>query len=527
MTSVTCISFFLLGSLLAIEPRHGEAADLLASSSQWTPKHAGHLLRRAGFGGTPEQIQYLKKLGREKAVEYLVHYESIEGGIEPLELDPYEPRRPFGARGKNKADRQKQVAQNRREDRLLLEDVLGWWLEAMVMSPRPLEEKLTLFWHGHFTSGYREVKSSHAMLKQNRTLRRHASGNFRQMLLDVTHDPAMILYLNMQQNRKDKPNENYARELLELFTLGPGHYTEKDIKEAARAFTGIAVDQQTGEHVFRWRQHDDGEKSFLGRTGDLEAADIIDAILEQPAASRFIARKAWCYFAYPDPEEDVVEALARVLRENNHEFKPMLTAMFMSDAFYSPRAMFTQIKSPTQLMVGTMRALEIAPHDAAALNIGLRMMGQSLMQPPNVKGWDGGAAWITASTLYNRYNVMGALIAGNDNVQSRRRRQRVIAAMRQSLGQEAPVDEAALSRLQPPFDPLPAVEKRRLTTAEKLVDHYAEVLLQRPLKPEKRKLLIETMKPHYDRTNPKSGHNMDVIRGLIHLIVSMPEYQLS
>lgn len=501
--------------------------DPLASTRKWSRKHAAHLLRRAGFGGTPEQITYLTSLGREGAVSYLVDYERIEGDLPVPNVEGYEPRRPRELLAMDKKERQKVIAQRRRDDRFVFEQVVSWWVEVMVSTPRPLEEKLVLFWHGHFTSGYREVKSAHAMLGQNELLRRHASGNFRDLLLYITEDPAMVLYLNTQQNRKNSPNENYARELLELFTMGTGNYSEKDIKEAARAFTGISVDQQTGEAIYRANQHDFGVKTFLGKTGDLQPADIIDAILEQPVTAEYIARKFWSYFAYADPDDAIIKALGGVLRNNKYELKPMLRAMFMSEAFYAKRAMLTNIKSPVELVVGTMRSLEIPPVDTANINIGMRLMGQSLMQPPNVKGWDGGETWITASTLFNRYNVLGALIAGNDNEQGRRRRQRVIEAIRNSTGKEGQAAEEALSRLQPPYDPTEAMRKYRLVTAEKTVDHYVQRLLQRPLKPERKKVLLDALKPRFRAGDIESSQNVELIRGLIHLIVSMPEYQLS
>lgn len=502
-------------------------SDPLKASRTWERKHASHLLRRAGFGGTPEQVLYLRQLGRERAVDYLINYHEIDADLPEPDVSEYEPRRPRDVMAMSEEERKKTFAERRRDDRVLFENVVGWWVDMMVSSPRPLEEKLTLFWHGHLTSGYREVKSAHAMLKQNRLLRRHASGNFRTLLLDISEDPAMVLYLNTQQNRKGMPNENYARELLELFTMGTGNYTEQDIKEAARAFTGYTLDPQSGEVVFRPRLHDDGEKTFLGRTGPLEPADIIDIVLEQPVTAEFITRKMWRFFAYDDPEEDVIKALAAILRENQYEFKPMLRAMFMSDAFYSKRAMFTQIKSPVELLVGCMRSLEIPAMDTATLNIGLRLMGQSLMQPPNVKGWDGGEAWITASTLFNRYNVLGGVIVGNDNDQARRRRMRMIEARRATTGREGNFDDEDQGpRLQPAYDPLPAIRKFKLTTPERVVDHYVDRLLQRPLPRDRKQALIDAIRPSYVSKNPEAAQNIELIRGLAHLIVSMPEFQL-
>lgn len=504
------------------------ADDPLRSSRAWDEERAAHLLRRAGFGGTPDEIARLKKMGRESAVNLLINYDETKWPGIPFEMPEGAGPRRAALNAGSREERQKLIADARKTDRFLFERVGAWWIETMATSPRPLEEKLVLFWHGHFTSGYREVKSARAMYRQNQTLRKNASGNFREFLLDITEDPAMILYLNTQQNKKNKPNENYARELMELFTMGAGHYTEKDIKEAARAFTGITIDPETGNAFYRSRQHDFGEKTFLGVTGKLEPADIIDTILKQPVTAEYIARKLWSFFAYENPDEQLVKALAGVFRESNYELKPLLRAMFMCDAFYSARARFTNIKSPVELLVGTLRMLEIKPEDAGAMNVGLRMMGQSLMQPPNVKGWDGGATWITSSTLYNRYNVLGALIAGNDNPQARRRRERIMEMMRENVGNEAMMmSDGGAYRSQPAYDPAPTLEAYRLVTPEKLVDHYIHRLLQRQLKPERRKVLLDAITPNFGGRNKKAPTNPELIRGLIHLILSMPEYQLS
>ncbi len=527
--------FLGLSSTQGVEPAKSKTADkpkiadgALHASRAWDAEKAAHLLRRAGFGGTPDQIKALEAMGREKAVASLVDYEQIEWNAIPFETPIDGKRLRRSLRAGSREERQKLIADARKADRVVFEQLGAWWIEMMVSSPRPLEEKLVLFWHGHFTSGYREVKSSKALHLQNQTLRKNASGDFREFLFDITEDPAMILYLNTQQNRKGKPNENYARELLELFTMGPGNYTEQDIKEAARAFTGISIDVEAGETVYRSQQHDFGEKTFLGRTGQLEPADIIDTILEQEVTAEFIARKAWSFFAYDNPEDAIIKALGGVLRDNDYQLKPMLRAMFMSDAFYSERALFTNIKSPVELLIGTLRMLEIEPHDTTAMNIGLRMMGQSLMQPPNVKGWDGGATWITSSTLFNRYNVLGGVIAGNDNPQARRRRERLSQVMRENLGNEAVMmNDITEYRPQPAYNPIPVVESYKLNTAEKVVDHFAKRLLQRRLKPDRRKLLIDAIKPNFRAKDLKSDRNAELIRGLIHLIVSMPEYQLS
>ncbi|MFQ5430521.1 MAG: DUF1800 family protein [Phycisphaerae bacterium] len=517
----------MLPLVLAVGLGIGASSDPLASSKDWDEARAAHLLRRAGFGGTPEQAAFLAGLGRKEAVAYLVDFDRIEEALPPLRIAPYAPPDRGRLRDLNPEERRKVVARRRMIDRLQFERIVDWWLETMVSSPRPLQEKLVLFWHGHFTSGYREVRSSHAMYRQNALFRRRAAGNFRDLLLDITEDPAMVLYLNTQQNRRTHPNENYARELMELFTLGPGHYTEQDIKEAARAFTGIAVDAKLGKTVYRTRQHDFGEKVFLGQRGDFEPADIIDIILAQGAAAEFVAKKFWSFFAYSDPEPEIVQALARILREHDYELKPMLTAMFMSDAFYGKRARFTHIKSPVELVVGLLRELEIPARDTSALNAGLRQMGQQLMQPPNVKGWDGGPAWITTSTLFDRYNMLGAVLAGNDNAKSRRQREKRRARLLEALGEDARREVDGLPPLQPAYDPMPAVRAAGLKTPAQLVDFYVRRLLQRSIPPERRRTLIDAVKRHINTRNIGTSANADGIRGLIHLIVSMPEYQLS
>ena len=507
------------------------AAPPLATSETWSRDHAAHLLRRAGFGGTPEQVDFLAGLGRRKAVAHLLDDDSIPNELLSVHLDapppPIRQAHPDADREQIKKIRN----QRRRADRVLLQQVIHAWLANMVSSPRPLQEKMVLFWHGHFTSGYREVRSARAMHLQHRLFRRHATGNFRDLLIDITEDPAMILYLNTQQSNRRKPNENYARELMELFSMGVGNYTEKDIKQAARAFTGIRVDPRTGKVAYRGRLHDYGKKTFLGKTGEFDPVDIIDLILEQPVTAEFMARKLWTFFAYEDPDDDLVRALAARVRDAKYNVKTLLRAMFLSDAFYGDRARFTHVKSPVELLVGTLRTLDATPVDIQTMTGQLRAMGQQLMQPPNVKGWDGGMAWINTSTLFNRYNALAHVVFGNDNAQFRRRSRRQREQLERTLGAEAPksmsMNADDLFRPQPAYDPMPVVKKRRLATAEDIVDHYLRRLLQRPVDPQSRRKLIDALEERLDTRNINSAKNAPAIRSLIHLILSMPEYQMS
>ncbi len=500
----------------------------LPTAKTWDDDKAAHLLRRAGFGGTPEQINLLAGMSREQAVEYLICFDQIAETPLPIDIDYQRLPRGGPKGGENDPTFQQRLAQRMRSDQAQMGKVINWWIETMTVSPRPLQEKLVLFWHGHFTSGFREVKSSRAMYEQNQLFRSSATGNFRELVLAVTHDPAMILYLNSQQNRRGKPNENYARELMELFTLGTGHYTEQDIKESARALTGISLDMETGEYTFRRRMHDDGVKTFMGRTGNFKDEDIIDIILAQPAAAEHLARRLWTFFAYEDPEPKIVKAIAQVLRDSKYELKPALKAMFMCDAFYSEKARFTRIKSPVELVIGTLRMLETPAADTEAMNVAMRAMGQQIFQPPSVKGWDGGPSWITTSTLYNRYNTICRLIDGTDNDQTRRQRRMMRERLIDSFGKEGEMMAGAgEGQLQPAYDPMVVVRANHLVTVEQIVDAFLQRLLQRPLASDRRAVLIETFKDDWKRGKGDDETKAAAIRGLIKLIVSMPEYQLS
>ena len=522
-----CCMNQLIGLALAIGLCAGQPEDALKVSDTWSRDQAAHLLRRAGFGGTPPQIDHLAGLNRKRAVEYLVNFERIPNRPLPIRIGPHPL--PIAWTNPDITPEQRQELQNKRRqaDRLQFERIVGWWIRAMTTSKRPLEEKLVLFWHGHFTSGYREVRSSRAMYFQNELFRKHAAGNFRDLLQAITHDPAMIRYLNTDQNYKGKPNENYARELMELFTMGPGHYTEDDIKQAARALTGIGIDHRTGEMMLHGGRHDYLTKTFLGRTGDFDDADIIDIILKQPATAEFLARKLWTFFAYENPDKRIVAALADILRKNDYELRPMLTAMFSCDPFHDDRAHFTHIKSPVELLVGTLRALEIEPLNTRFLDVGLQGLGQQLMQPPNVKGWDGGKRWITTSSLLKRYNFLGSLLDGNDNARERLRRRQRQERLIELLGEEAGSMKDDFPPLQPAYDPMPIIKAEKLMTAGVVVNHFVNRLLQRPIAPERRRALIKAIMPHINRRNIQTPSNTAAMRGLIHLIMSMPEYQLS
>jgi uncharacterized protein (DUF1800 family) len=310
-------------------------------------------------------------------------------------------------------EERRQLQQERnRTLRQQITDLRGWWLQRMATGPRPLQEKMTLFWHGQFATSVEKVRDPYFMWKQNDIFRRLATGNWKMMLLETGKDPAMLIWLDQAQSRKEHPNENYAREVMELFALGEGHYTEHDITEAARALTGWSLDRLHQEFVYRPFAHDEGEKTIFSKTGNFDGDDFIGMIVDQPQSAKFITAKLWTYFAGSEPSPELNEALAANLRANGNNFKPFLATMFRSEEFYSPDIVRNQVKSPVQWLVGTVRVLQTdLPPPLVSWGM-TRQLGQDLFAPPNVKGWDGGVTWITTNTLLTRYNDAQSLVEG-------------------------------------------------------------------------------------------------------------------
>ncbi len=378
---------------------------------------AGHLLNRAGFGGAPHQIQQLADLSHDQAISFLLDYENIpDPTINPDWAHP-NPDEVKQLREAVKAaatpEEKRQIQQDaRRVEQTRLQELRGWWLQRMARGPRPLQEKLVLFWHGHFATSVEKVRNPYYMWRQNELFRRLATGNWELLLNEAGKDPAMLVWLDQAQSKKEHPNENFAREVMELFALGEGHYTEKDVTEGARALTGWSLDPIEQKFVYRPRIHDDGEKTFLGRTGDLDGDDVIATIVEQPQAAKFITAKLWNYFSGQVPATKLNDALAGVFRANGNNIKPFLRVMFRSEEFYSDDIVRNQVKSPVQWLIGSVRMLECdLPPTLVSWGM-VRQLGQDLFAPPNVKGWDGGITWITTNTLLTRYNDAQALVQG-------------------------------------------------------------------------------------------------------------------
>jgi uncharacterized protein (DUF1800 family) len=405
-----------------------------------------HLLSRAGFGPTITTMAMFEPLDASIAVRRLL------GGIRTEALTPPpawvdEPLPDPRALGKlGEAERKRRREQTVERSR----ELKSWWFREMLATDSPLTERLTLFWHNHFTSSLRKVKSPTLLYRQNRLLRRHAAGNFRELLHAVARDPAMIRYLDSNTSRRGKPNENFARELLELFTLGLGRYSERDIKEAARAFTGWALEPGSGQARFNPRLHDDGVKEFMGRRGPFNGDDIIDIVLEQPRVAEHITAKLWREFISDTPDAGEIQRLADIFRANGYALYPLLEALFTSNAFWSPANRGVLVKSPVELIVGTLRTLDLPVEDARLLAAASNRLGQDLFDPPNVKGWPGGTAWITSNTLLGRGQLLERLIRAEEMAD---RRSRPASSMTAGTGPK----ETDMARLEPLLLPLPPV----------------------------------------------------------------------
>lgn len=372
----------------------------------WSTLRARHLLNRAGFGIPEEKVVELAAMAPEQAVASLVNVPSrTKIAPAPACVVPAAEAAEFrkALRGLPEEERRKKQQEIQRRERQANDDLTTWWVERMSTTDQPIEEKLTLLWQGHFATSFQKVKPSSAMYHYNETLRIHALGNIKDLTIAVGQSPAMLIYLDNAKSTKKRPNENWARELMELFTMGVGNYTEQDIKESARAFTGWAFAGSTFQ--YREANHDFGEKTFLGVTGPLDGWDVIDIIFEQPATSRLFAKKLWTYFAYEHPSDSDIDALAAELRANNFDIKPTLQTLFQSESFYNERAMGHQIKSPAQFVTQLAYDLHLDPVPAKPMARAMANLGQNPLAPPNVKGWDGGRAWINANTLLTRYNL--------------------------------------------------------------------------------------------------------------------------
>lgn len=376
-------------------------------------RRAAHLLRRAGFGGSPDDVRRLRGASPASAVDALVHFAST-GGATPQNLyDPSALFRQYGVRGLRSltSDQRRQLFKEIRRNEVRSTLALQlWWLNRMLTTPAPLQEKMALFFHGHFTTAAVQKGVSPAMVfAQNQLFRANALGNLRELTRAVSKDPAMLLYLDNAKNVAAHPNENYARELMELFTLGVDRFSENDVRESARAWTGWRVSRVTGTAFFNPRLHDDGTKTFLGQSGDFNGDDIVDVIFQQPDCARFFAAALLSLFVYDAPEPALVDGVARLLRAHDYELSPVVATILRSNVFFSQRAYRALVKSPVEFVVGAHKSLGVTEIDRSALPA-LRGMGQTLFYPPNVAGWPGGENWLTSQMMIARQNYLAGLV---------------------------------------------------------------------------------------------------------------------
>lgn len=371
-----------------------------------------HLLWRSTFGPMAENAASLDTLSQKELWSLLLQTSAKPAEKIEVTKNPVEE---YGMTMPNPADLQKKlndpevkrkIREQSKED---IKNLNIRWMNTMVNSEAQLREKMSLFWHGHFAC---RIQNSYYQQELLHVIRTHALGSFADMLKAVSKSPAMLQFLNNQQNKKLHPNENFAREVMELFTLGRGNYTETDVKEAARAFTGWAFNPK-GEFVFRKNQHDDGIKNFLGRSGNFNGDDILNILLENKQTANYISRKVYRYFVNENVKEDNQQWLAKRFFDNNYDIKNLLEDMYTSDWFYNEKNIGNRIKSPVELLAGIRRLLPMQLENEQSQLLFQRALGQILFYPPNVAGWPGGKAWIDSSSLMLRLRIP-QILSAND-----------------------------------------------------------------------------------------------------------------
>ena len=470
-----------------------------------------HLLRRAGFGGTPEVIQTLHAAGLDGAVDRLVEFTPTVDDGDRFDGDIMRPRsteeNQILADARTRGDEatveryRRDRQQRQQRDRGQLRDIRRWWLTRMIETTQPLEEKMTLFWHGHFATGYRTVEDSWHLMMQNRLFRANALGDFATLTRSIIRDPAMLQYLDGDQNQKGRPNENLARELMELFVLGEGNgYTEADIREGARALTGFTFADDAFE--FRKERHDAGQKLILGRRGAFDGDDFVNVLLARSESSIFLCEKLYRFFVddrpgSPDTEgRKVVEGMAKTLRRSKYRLTPVLGQLFRSRHFYAPERRASIIKSPIQLVVQSIRELGTPVRNENVLLEATDLMGQ------NLKGWDGGRSWINPSTLFVRQNTLVYQLTG---------RLPGLDAERNGETPEPYASERLIEHLTADGPPDPDL----------VVDYLLRFTLGTTVHPDRRSTVRSFLRDVGDRID------RDRITAMLALITAMPEYQLA
>jgi uncharacterized protein (DUF1800 family) len=444
--------------------------------SKWDLSAAAHLHRRAGFTAAWAELERDLADGPAAAIDRLLAgaAQSIDGS----------PAAEFATAMDSMAAQLSTSASST--------ELQAIWLYRMIFTPHPLQERMTLFWHNHFATSIAKVQSPRLMQRQNDLFRSNALGDFRKLVSAVGKDPAMLIWLDSTTNRKAKPNENYAREVMELFTLGRGHYSEKDIQEAARAFTGWFVIKDQFKEVLR--QHDDGAKTVLGQTGNWSGDDVPAILLKQSACAEFICKKLFKAFVSEThvPSDALVAPLARAFRDSGYQIREPVAMILRSNLFFDPAVRRRRVKSPVEFTVGTIRALEITNPtvQTSTLAEACQRMGQSLFAPPSVAGWEWGAPWINSTAMLARDNLV--------------------------LGLLSPQDPALGQRLEPAG----LGAKHKFVTRDQKARFLLDLLVQDAFEPRAREPIIQA-------ATAKGTDDDAAMRNALRLVLTAPEYQLA
>lgn len=427
----------------------------------WTWRDAAHLLRRAQYGASAAEIDRAYREGPGATIARLCSPQAETPEFERADALLRKTAIDTGATA----------------------NLQAWWLYRMLHSANPLVEKMAFLWHNLFATSNEKVRDVQLMLAQNELFRTHALGDYGKLLHLIARDPAMLIWLDGNANRRRHPNENFAREVMELFSLGVGNYTEKDIQEAARCFTGWHM--RDGAFWFNETQHDTGRKTVLGQTGNFDGDAVIDICLKQQACARFVATRLLKTFVVPEPDNGLVDALAGLIRRHQFVMAPVLRELLSSRLFFGTDARGAIIKSPLDLVLGAQRALVSAPRLEPA-NLAMGEMGQAVFLPPTVKGWEGGRLWISSTTYLVRANFAAELASGK------------------KYGALMDLDAEARTH--------------QLHGAVEAARHYSDLLLAR----EPGREILDKLIALGARSDGPGSRD----RALVHLILALPEYQL-
>ena len=565
------------------------------SAADWNYDRAAHLLSHAGFGGSPATIQKLADAGLDHAIRTLVHYESVpnprmqpfvESGLWDPALNGFPESRPeatdraiknglsMGIDVKPSGKRPLQPVSDRffywlRATMLETRRLGYWWANRMLQTSHPVEQKMALMWHGHFATHENKVRDYRKMMQQIDLFERYATGNIRELTIQIAKNPAMLYFLDAQYNVKGAPNENFAREVMELFTMGVGNYSEKDVREGARAFTGWYFDNLTFK--VDPAKHDDGVKTFLGRTGRFDGVEAVKIIFEQPVTAEYLAGKIYRFLVRDELSSDLRKKLGAVLRSHDYEVKPLLAVILSSRDLYSQASYGGHIKGPVEHMVAMMKQLDVDECPGVPdFNQSTISMGQHLLNPPSVAGWAGGKAWITPGLLIARGNVAREVLvpdmtgfrdwnfnAGSDDVLGQRLRDGYDIGAATAVNDPANMsafDRAALERdeqfntrisgyiaweqaarklIPTPrqaarFDLTQMVVASGSRTTAEAVDYLMSRFLRVPPANATRDALVSFLTGELgtDSIERARSYMEDALRMTVHLIMSTPEYQI-